>query len=213
VTGFAHTMQSQRAQVCSWLHDRPLQMLEYIAAGGYRDAPDLEHLRAVAAAAAGELREFIDGRDAPAGGGLVASLEEAVTDAQLLAPGLTVRLIIGVVEEEPDANVVGGLAAATREALTNVRRHAHAREATVRCAVAHGAVVVRIEDDGSGFTPGPRSAGRGIRGSLMRRLRDLGGSASIDSAPGRGTVVRLALDIGRQRRRPRPVLIAQEARA
>src|SRR3954466_1307969 len=151
----------ERAQMCRWLHDGPLQVLNYIAAGGYADVP-AEQLRAVAAEAAERMRAFLDADTASDGETLVASLDEAVTDAQLLAPGLDVRLIVGPLEREPDAEAVRELAAATREALTNVRRHSSARHATVRCEVRGGRVMVRVADDGTGFTPQPGSAGRGI---------------------------------------------------
>jgi signal transduction histidine kinase len=170
-------------------------VLEYVAAGGYRDVPDVHHLRSVAAAAADQLRAFLDDSAALVACDLVAALEEAASDAQLLAPGLDVRLVAGPIDREPDAHAVSELAAATREALANVRRHSGAVRATVRCAVRGDRVMIRIEDDGVGFLPGPASAGHGIRGSMMRRLRDIGGSAFIESEPGRGTVVRLVVDL------------------
>lgn len=184
-----------RAQVCRWLHDGPLQVLNYIAAGGYVDDISVDELRRIAAQAADDMRSFLDDDAAYASECLVTALDEAVTDAQLLAPGLDVRLIVGPMDGEVDAEAVRELAAAAREALTNVRRHSSARHATVRCEMRGSRVVVRIADDGMGFTPRPGSAGRGIRGSVMRRMRDIGGSAFIESSPGRGTSVRLVLDL------------------
>jgi signal transduction histidine kinase len=186
-----------RAQVCRWLHDGPLQVFNYIAAGGYADDISVDELRRVAAQAADDMRAYLDNDLARESESLVSALDEAVTDAQLLAPGLDVRLIAGPMDADLDAESVRELAAAAREALTNVRKHSAARHATVRCEQRGSRVVVRVADDGTGFTPEPGSAGRGIRGSMMRRMRDIGGSAFIESSPGRGTSVRLVLDLKR----------------
>ena len=45
----ATSVREERAKTRAWLHDRILQILEYVASGGYEDDPDVEHLRRVAA--------------------------------------------------------------------------------------------------------------------------------------------------------------------
>jgi hypothetical protein len=47
-------------------------------------------------------------------------------------------------------------------------------------------------DDGAGFDPGRVAAGRGLR-NLAERAAQLGGTFALDSAPGRGTRIRLTL--------------------
>jgi signal transduction histidine kinase len=190
---------SHRISTTRWLHDRPLQTLQYIAAGGYCDEPDATHLRAVAATAAAELRDFIEGRTRPATEGLAAALADVVREARVLTPQLEIRLIFGAIDVEPEPHVVSEVAAATREALTNVRRHAGARRASVRCRVTDGRVSVLVSDDGAGFAPSRTAPGCGIRHSLVGRLRDLGGNAIIESADGGGTTV--ALEVLLQPRR------------
>jgi signal transduction histidine kinase len=79
-----------------------------------------------------------------------------------------------------------------QEALTNAVRHSHAGKVTV--SVANGdALAVSIKDDGMGFEPDARSS-RGKRlglTSMRDRAYALGGRLTIDSAPGRGSTVRL----------------------
>ncbi len=75
----------------------------------------------------------------------------------------------------------------SRELISNVERHAEADEASLTLQLADGEVQLDVVDDGRGFA---RSAVRedavGLR-SLEQRVSDLGGSALVESAPGRGT--------------------------
>ena len=84
-----------------------------------------------------------------------------------------------------------------QEALTNVRRHASASR--VRILLTHEADAVRceIEDNGVGFDPGAPSASAAAGGLGLRGMRDrveaLGGTLSIRSAPGDGTLLGITI--------------------
>ncbi|MCR1784188.1 hypothetical protein KVF89_16730 [Nocardioides carbamazepini] len=87
------------------------------------------------------------------------------------------------------------LVAAVDEALRNVARHAGVTGAVVEIGsplpLAAG-VRVRVIDEGRGFDLADVPADRhGVVGSIGDRMRALGGSAAIASAPGRGTTVTL----------------------
>jgi signal transduction histidine kinase len=75
----------------------------------------------------------------------------------------------------------------------------------VRLLRIGGDVVLTVADDGRGFEPG-----RGERGGLglvnMReRARQLGGTFELDSRPGRGTTVRVAVPFrAREAKQPEP---------
>jgi len=83
--------------------------------------------------------------------------------------------------------------AIAREALANVVKHAGAGEAWIRVAVDNGGVSLQIADDGCGFESAIEPRGHFGLASMRSRARALGGVMSIDSGPGLGTVVHVAL--------------------
>lgn len=78
-----------------------------------------------------------------------------------------------------------------QEGLTNIARHAQVDWAQVSVGIEDGILRVRIADKGAGFDPGrvfSQSATSGLTG-MRERVNLLGGSLSIESAPGKGTVL------------------------
>ena len=91
-----------------------------------------------------------------------------------------------------------------QEALTNVRKHAGAHEATVTLtADGPDRLRVVIADDGQGFLPGPRRNGRarplGLT-SMRERVEALGGTFQVQSRPGAGTQVTATIPMPRTSR-------------
>jgi signal transduction histidine kinase len=140
--------------------------------------------------------------------GPAAAIEAVVSEMR--ARGLTVDLAVddGVMAE-PDgaqapgpvpAPVAAAIAHATREALANVAEHAGTGKAWVTVSVtppgdaaAAGLLTVVVQDAGAGFDAGRVDPARlGVRRSITERVEDWGGSASVQSAPGEGTVVCLS---------------------
>ncbi len=88
-------------------------------------------------------------------------------------------------------------------ALANVREHAGARTAAVTLTYLDDQVVLDVADDGHGFSPGasggsgPAGAARGARGhglpAIRARAAQLGGTLAVESAPGEGTVLSVAI--------------------
>jgi len=90
-----------------------------------------------------------------------------------------------------------------QEALTNVRKHAKAREATVTLT-SHGPdqLTVVIADDGQGFTSGSQrnNKARPLGMTSMReRVETLGGTFHINSEPSSGTQITATIPIPRTR--------------
>ena len=89
-----------------------------------------------------------------------------------------------------------------QEALTNVRKHAGARHAVVSLNADDGAVVLEVEDDGSGFDPGRLEEaldhGFGLA-SMRERVEQIGGTLAVHTAPGQGTRVEVRLQQEEQR--------------
>ena len=73
-----------------------------------------------------------------------------------------------------------------QEALTNVRRHAHARTCSVRVAVEPTLLRLEVADDGGGLTNG--STGIGMH-TMKERAAEIGGMCEIGSRAGGGTLV------------------------
>jgi two-component system nitrate/nitrite sensor histidine kinase NarX len=78
-----------------------------------------------------------------------------------------------------------------QEALTNVRKHSGASSAVVSCFDDGTSTVVTVADDGHGFEMAGLPEGREGFGlhSMRERMELLGGTLTLDSAPGRGTRV------------------------
>ncbi|WP_408896491.1 sensor histidine kinase [Nocardioides sp. R1-1] len=79
------------------------------------------------------------------------------------------------------------------EALTNVARHADASRVRLVVAAAGESLLLEVADDGRGI-PAHREAGVGLA-SLRERAAELGGTTTITSHPGGGTVVRARLPL------------------
>jgi len=78
-----------------------------------------------------------------------------------------------------------------QEGLTNVSRHSGASHVGVTLRVEDQQLVLELHDDGRGFDTGaPDGSALGLL-SMRERAREIGGELRIDSAPGRGTRLRL----------------------
>lgn len=113
-------------------------------------------------------------------------------------------------ERDPGDDAVHALLRVAQEALINADKHARASSVRVTLTFFEGAVGVDVADDGVGFAPadpadptaepsadpstepsadrptGP--SGYGLR-AMAWRVENLGGSFSLESSPGQGTVV------------------------
>jgi signal transduction histidine kinase len=85
----------------------------------------------------------------------------------------------------------------TREALSNVGRHAAATTCRLSLYAEAGLAVLEVDDDGQGFTPGTdHGGGWGMR-NLRERAASMGGTLDIESVLGEGTTVRLRVPFSR----------------
>jgi signal transduction histidine kinase len=87
---------------------------------------------------------------------------------------------------------------AIQEALSNVREHSGASRVDVLVRARRSSIEVRVRDDGTGFEVEralARAAQRGRLGlvGIGERVRMLGGTFEIDSAPGGPTVLIFSL--------------------
>ena len=122
---------------------------------------------------------------------------------QLATTTSSVGRVRCVVEEKGsnhvnDARVATELYRIAQEAVTNALKHANASRIVIRLAGEPGSTILTVSDNGDGLRIDPtRQHGVGFR--IMRfRAQSIGGSLSIESKNGAGTVVTCAV-----RHRPR----------
>jgi signal transduction histidine kinase len=126
-------------------------------------------------------------------GGLVARIHGIA--AEMGTRGLNVHVdVAGDSAPTVPAAVATALSNAAREALSNVALHAGTEEAWVEVSHLGGSgAQVTVRDNGTGFDLTRIDQARlGLRRSIVERTADCGGQASVWSAPGQGTVVRLS---------------------
>jgi signal transduction histidine kinase len=110
------------------------------------------------------------------------------------ATGLTVHLTLPEdVPALPDAHRLA-LYRAAQEALTNVQRHARAREVWLQLTRRDATVALLVGDDGVGIPASAERAGFGLRG-LRERAAQLGGELALEPRPGGGTQLSLCLPL------------------
>ena len=119
--------------------------------------------------------------------GLAAAIRQAASDYAGGPDGT--RIWVDAPERLPPLPAAVEVAAyrIVQEALTNVVRHARARECLVTLRLATGALEVEVVDDGAGL-PAPHRSGVGLS-SMQERAAELGGSCSIAAQPAGGTRV------------------------
>ncbi|MDK9498443.1 sensor histidine kinase [Streptomyces katrae] len=124
-----------------------------------------------------------------------AGLAEALR-ALDAGPGVEVRFHLeGVPAPLPD-RTESALLRIAQGALANVREHAHAHTAALTLSFLGDQVVLDIADDGAGFAAATSDPGRGHGLPAMRaRVRQLGGTLTIESAPGEGTVLSASIPL------------------
>jgi len=125
--------------------------------------------------------------------GLIATMGWLANDfAKRTGIAVDVRLPEPDFEADPDLCTT--LFRVLQEALTNVARHAHASNVTVSLTEEDGVVRLEVHDDGKGIDPAPhgRRKSFGLLG-MRERAGMLGGHVTINSNPGAGTSVLLAI--------------------
>jgi signal transduction histidine kinase len=120
--------------------------------------------------------------------GLVAALER-LTASIGEQTGIRIDFQPAITADRLPAEVETALYRIVQESLTNVVKHAKARNVSVLLARTDGAVKAVIEDDGGGFDPGERTGeGFGLIG-MSERLALLGGRLEIESSEEAGTTI------------------------
>ncbi|HLX31731.1 MAG TPA: GAF domain-containing sensor histidine kinase [Gaiellaceae bacterium] len=190
--------EAERRRLARELHDETGQALTSILLGlrGLEEPKDEEALRT----AVTEVRDLVrstlqDVRrlavelrpKALDDFGLVAALER-LTESFAEQTGIAVEFVPNLPgEERLPAEIETALYRIVQESLTNVVKHARAKNVSIVLTRKPASVSIVVEDDGVGFEPG-RETGDGIGLIGMReRVGLLGGRVTVESRPGAGT--------------------------
>jgi two-component system sensor histidine kinase UhpB len=196
--------EEERRHIAQELHDGPLQALVHLcrqidvldARGGAAPSPDgsLASMRTTVEDTVAELRSIARGlRPSILDDlGLVASINQVVVEATG-RQGLTGEFLVAGTERRLPPAVELAVFRIAQEAVTNVERHASARNLAVALDFDDAGVRLLVEDDGVGFS----RDGAGIAGDghslglpgMHERARQAGGRLVVRSRPGHGTTV------------------------
>ncbi|ASQ93833.1 GAF domain-containing sensor histidine kinase [Streptomyces sp. 11-1-2] len=203
------TIAGERARLAHELHDAVSQKLFSLRLTAQaatalvdrdpgRAKDELQQIALLAAEATDELRSaVVELRPAALDeDGLVATLR---TQVQVLdrAHSAQVTFACHGVRALPAAQE-GAVLRVAQEALHNALRHADARQVDVTLARHGQGARLRVADDGRGFDPSAvRHAGRHLGLVSMRdRAGGVGGALTVESAPGKGTVIEMEVPGG-----------------
>jgi signal transduction histidine kinase len=123
-----------------------------------------------------------------------AGLDDGLGHAlRQLAARSQLRTRVEVTSERFDDRIETAAYFVASEALANAAKHAGAATVAIAATRRNGSLVVRVRDDGvGGAVP---SEGSGLAG-ITDRIAALGGSVSVTSPPGEGTLIVAELPCG-----------------
>jgi signal transduction histidine kinase len=195
--------ETERARIARDLHDRVAQSLVYVTfelerfstseAPPDRDA--LVELHSVVHTMVSELRDTLaDLRTTVTATDDLASVAKRQLDRLAGRYGLEIEFLTRL-RAKLSLTVEQELWRILQEAVHNVARHAHAQHVEVRYEVSHSRMLLEVRDDGHGFDASAVVDGHyGVIG-MRERAAAIGAMFTIDSAPGRGTTVRVEMEV------------------
>ncbi|MEW6358148.1 MAG: PAS domain S-box protein [Planctomycetota bacterium] len=169
--------------------DLELETIRKQLAGGKETAGDgIRRAREIVRAATESLRSLCSNLRSPNVDevGLTSAIESLIRDLRRRTD-IDIRCAFSLGSRRIGSNMALALFRIAQEALTNVVRHAEAKQVEVRLLEESGHVILEISDDGRGFDPDPKQVGpgHGLR-SIRERTALLGGRLDIESKPGQG---------------------------
>lgn len=131
--------------------------------------------------------------------GLVPAINWLV--AQTMDDTMEYEVTLNGIERKLPSDIEVQIFRILQESLNNVKRHSNAKNLWVELSFKSDVVEVRVRDNGIGFSlPSKLSAlisdGKLGLAGIRQRASFIGGTLSIDSEPGKGTLVSLILPIG-----------------
>lgn len=203
-------MVAERQRIAHEIHDTlaqglsSIQMLLHVAEKSVRAEQEAEAIRRIGQARAMAAENLSEAR------AMIAALQPAALEGHSLEAALQ---RIAVSAEDVDVNVVvegvvqplpmkveATLLRIAQGALGNVVKHARATRAQLTLTFEPGEVRLDVVDDGAGFDPAEvekHPAGLGHIGleAMRSRAAEVGGEFAVESQPGEGTAVSVAIGL------------------
>ncbi|WP_245716649.1 ATP-binding protein [Nocardia mikamii] len=193
----ARIRNEEREEIASHLHDSVLQTLALIQ----RQADDPQEVARLARSQERELRKWLFEDSMPAQSSLAAALRTIAGEVEDQHGVQVTPVTVGDVSMDVGDTGFGlpkehftALLGATREALVNAAKHAGVPTIDVFAEVEPHQVSIFVRDRGTGFDPAAVPADRqGLAKSIHARIERRGGTVEVQTAPGRGTEVRIMM--------------------
>ena len=183
----ARIREQERAELAAHLHDSVLHTLALIQ----RHVDDPREVQRLARGQERELRTWLYRRPPDQQLDFGQALE-AVTAEVEDDHGVPIELV--VVGERPLDEALSATLQAAREAMINAAKHAGTATISVYAEIEAAKVTVFVRDRGRGFDPDSVPSDRlGVKESIVGRMERHGGHATVRTAPGVGTEVRLEM--------------------
>jgi signal transduction histidine kinase len=198
----ANAAESERRRIERNIHDGAQQelvaliarlaMARSAAAQGGLSPDVIDEMRLEAQRILSELRELAQGihPSVLSDGGILEAVEDRCARLPL---EVTLETSEGLRARRFGDNIEGAAYFFVTESLANVLKHADATRTTISLTYEDGRLLLGVADDGRGFDPDTTSDG-GLPG-LRDRIRALGGTVTVASAPGSGTRITASLPV------------------
>jgi len=195
-----HAQEAERRQIAADIHDDPIQVMSAVdmrlqMLAGFPESITVESITELEQ----EVAEAIERLRS-----LLFELRPTALDRDGLVPALRLYAehsakvvgwrveVLDELHDEPDPDMAALLYRIAQEAIVNVRKHAEATTVRVEAVSAADGAIVRVIDDGAGFTPdltsAPEPGHLGLT-TMVERAELAGGWVRVLSSPGNGTTV------------------------
>jgi len=201
--------EAERSHLASELHDGPVQDVQRILRSNLSsiarvipmsESDDLTALEGTLREVAGSLRNICSDLRPPvlAHFGLEKAVESVVRSFQLRNPEVSVRQELSLGPDELPEEIRLVAYRILQEALSNIEKHASARNARIELTRHGDEARLVVEDDGRGFRVTPRFSKLEERGhfglsGMRQRVDSVGGMLHVDSSVGKGTRITVLL--------------------
>lgn len=177
----------ERAELAAHIHDSVLHTLTLIQ----RNAHDTREVQRLARSQERTLRSWLYQPRADPDQTFAAAIREAAGEVE---DDHNVPIEVVCVGDTALDDRLGAALQAAREAMVNAAKYAEAPSVSVYAEVEGDEIAIFVRDRGKGFVLDQVPEDRmGVRGSIIGRMERNGGKATVRTAPGEGTEVRLEI--------------------